>query len=97
MGKASHGPPGFISIEPLIRQEFPFITMSQFREGFIQYLGGTITARSVKLLKSIGNFEEPSPETRDGWWNEIRVEMRSHLRSYGCNVILDYEEHSTVW
>ncbi|XP_035703705.1 uncharacterized protein LOC110844368 isoform X1 [Folsomia candida] len=90
--------PFVINVDPIRGQEFPFITLSsQFPENFIRYLGGTVTARSVKLLKSIGNFEEPSPETRDGWWNEIRIEMRSHCRAFGCNVLLDYEEKTTMW
>lgn len=71
--KAQFQRPVTINVDPIRGQEFPFITLSsQFPEGFILYLGGTVTARSVKLLKSIGNFEEPSPEHRDSWWNELR-------------------------
>lgn len=56
--------------------------------------GGTVSARSVKLLDRINNSEEP--ETRDNWWTEIRMEVRSHARALGCNVILGYEEHTSI-
>ena len=59
-------------------------------------LGGTVSARSVKiLLDRINNAEEP--ETRDNWWTEIRMEIRSHARALGCNAILGYEEHTSIW
>lgn len=54
-----------------------------------------VSARSVKLLDRINNSEEP--ETRDNWWTEIRMEVRSHARALGCTVILGYEEHTSIW
>lgn len=53
-----------------------------------------MSARSVKLLDRINNSEEP--ETRDNWWTEIRMEVRSHARALGCSVILGYEEHTSI-
>lgn len=84
-----------INFENLEMLEFPFITISQFPLGFIFYLGGTVTARSVKLLERVSNLDEP--ETRDAWWNEIRMEIRSHCRAFGGTVVLGYEEHTTMW
>ncbi|CAG7826260.1 unnamed protein product [Allacma fusca] len=74
--------------------EYPFITLNQLPPGFIQHLGGTVSARSVKLLERITNLDEP--ESRDSWWTEIRMEIRSHARSIGCNIVLGYEEQTTM-
>ncbi len=54
-----------------------------------------MSARSVKLLDRINN-SEGEPETRDNWWTEIRMEVRSHARALGCSVILGYEEHTSI-
>lgn len=59
------------------------------------FIGGTVSSRSVKLLERITNLEEP--ETRDTWWKELRMEVRSHARALGCNVVLGYSEHTSIW
>lgn len=46
------------------------------------------------MLERISNLDEP--ESRDSWWTELRMEIRSHCRSICCNVILGYEEHTTI-
>ncbi|XP_034253611.1 C2 domain-containing protein 5 isoform X2 [Thrips palmi] len=74
--------------------EYPFITVSKFPPGFVQSIGGTVSSRSVKLLERITNLEEP--ETRDTWWKELRMEVRSHARALGCNVVLGYAEHTSI-
>ncbi|CAL1282005.1 unnamed protein product [Larinioides sclopetarius] len=74
--------------------EYPFITMRQFPVGFIQHIGGVVSARSVKLLVQINNPDEP--ETRDAWWTELRKEIRSHIRALGCNVVLGYMETTNI-
>lgn len=53
-----------------------------------------MAARSVKLLERVPNPDEP--ETRDSWWNELRMEIRSHARALGCNVVLGYTEGTTI-
>lgn len=58
-------------------------------------VGGVVTARSVKLLERMTNLAEP--ESRDSWWTDVRMEVRSHARSLGCNVILNYSENTTIW
>lgn len=58
------------------------------------HTGGTVSSRSVKLLERITNLEEP--ETRDAWWTEIRMEVRSHARALGCNVVLGYSENTSI-
>jgi hypothetical protein len=59
------------------------------------FLGGTVSSRSVKLLDRIHNPDEP--ETRDAWWTELRMEIRSHAKALACNVVLGYEEKTSIW
>nr|CAD7197820.1 unnamed protein product [Timema douglasi] len=89
---ASVRPP--MNQESLDMLEYPFLTFIKFPASFIQHLGGTVSSRSVKLLERITNLEEP--ETRDAWWTEIRMEVRSHARALGCNVVLGYSEHTSI-
>jgi hypothetical protein len=58
------------------------------------HIGATVAARSVKLLERLPNPDEP--ETRKNWWQELRMEIRSHCRSLGCNVVLGYRESTTI-
>ncbi|BFZ04098.1 hypothetical protein BsWGS_07137 [Bradybaena similaris] len=74
--------------------EYPFFTMRSFPAGFIQNLGGVVSARSVKLLDKIHNPEEP--ETRDAWWREVRIEIKSHAAKLGCHAVLGYMEQTTI-
>ncbi|GBO04193.1 C2 domain-containing protein 5, partial [Araneus ventricosus] len=83
-----------VAQESLSMLEYPFITMRQFPVGFIQHIGGVVSARSVKLLVQINNPDEP--ETRDAWWTELRKEIRSHIRALGCNVVLGYMETTNI-
>jgi len=35
-------------------------------------------------------------ETRDGWWQELRDEIRSHANTLGCSHVIGYAEASTI-
>ncbi|XP_075146094.1 C2 domain-containing protein 5 isoform X1 [Haematobia irritans] len=74
--------------------EYPFLTMTKYPAGLILHIGATVAARSVKLLERVPNPDEP--EIRDSWWTELRMEIRSHARSMGCNVVLGYSESTTI-
>lgn len=74
--------------------EYPFLTLEKFPQGFIIHLGSCVCARSVKLLERVANPDEP--ETRDNFWTELRMEIRSHTRALGCNVVLGYSESTTI-
>ena len=54
-----------------------------------------MSARSVKLIDRSHAPEEV--ETRDSWWSQLRTEIRSHARALACNVVLGYEEFTTIW
>ncbi|CAG0885037.1 unnamed protein product [Darwinula stevensoni] len=75
--------------------QYPFLTMTHFPPEFIRHLGGIVCARSIKLLDRIHNPEEP--ETRDSWWTELRMEIRSHAKALGCNGVLGYEETTCIY
>lgn len=90
-------PPGFIlHIGTVIKQLYCCLVTEIFAFPYCRYTGGTVCARSVKLLDRINSSSE-EPETRDNWWTEIRMEVRSHARALGCTVILGYEEHTSIW
>lgn len=84
-----------VSAEGLHLLEYPFITMKQFPAGLVRHIGGLVSSRSVKHLAQINSPEDP--ETRDGWWMELRKEIRSHCRLLGCNAVLGYSESSCIW
>lgn len=74
--------------------EYPFLTIFRYPHGFIRYVGGTVSARSVKRLETITNVDEP--ESRDTWWSELRMEIRSHARTLNCNAVLGYSEDASI-
>lgn len=77
--------------EPLDMGEYPFLTLTKYPPGFVQYIGGVVSSRAVKLL----GVDEA--ETRDSWWTEVRLEVRSHARALFCNAVIAYSEQTTVW
>lgn len=74
--------------------EYPFLTIFKYPVGCIKSIGGTVSARSVKRLETITNVEEP--ESRDTWWSELRMEIRSHARTLNCNAVLGYSEDASI-
>ncbi|KAL1131884.1 hypothetical protein AAG570_011495 [Ranatra chinensis] len=70
--------------------EYPFLTLTKYPPGFIQHIGGVVSARAVKLL----GVDEA--ETRDSWWTELRLEVRAHTRALACNAVIAYLESTTV-
>lgn len=78
----------------LLTTEFPFYTLTSFPLGTVRHFGGLVSARAVKLLDKINNPEES--ETRDGWWLEVRNEVRSHARAMNCNAVIGYAESTSI-
>ncbi|CRK86205.1 CLUMA_CG000139, isoform B [Clunio marinus] len=74
--------------------EYPFMTLTKYPAGFIVHIGATVSARSVKLLEKVA--EKDDIEARDSWFNELRMEIRGHAKSLGCNVILGYAEYADI-
>ena len=59
-------------------------------------LGGLVMARSVKFL---GKLEATlsDQETREGWWEELRDEIKNHARTLCCTHIIGYTETCTIF
>lgn len=83
-----------LNLENLDMLEYPFLTLTKYPADFIVQFGTAVCARSVKLLERIPNPDEP--QMRDCWWNELRMEIRSHARALGCNVVLGYTEFTSI-
>lgn len=64
--------------------EYPFLTLLKYPVGFIVHFGATVSARSVKLLEKAAEKDEI--ETRDSWFNELRMEIRGHAKSLGVGL-----------
>lgn len=58
--------------------------------------GGLVAARSVKFL---GKLEATlsDQETREGWWEELRDEIKNHAKTLCCDTIVGYSESCTVF
>ncbi|CAH2095069.1 unnamed protein product [Euphydryas editha] len=71
--------------------EYPFLTMTEYPPGFIVHIGGTVCARSVKLVDGGGESA-----ARAAWWAELRTELRAHARALRCTAVLAYAERAAV-
>ena len=60
-----------------VQEEVSLLTMNEFGPRVRVRIGGLITARSVKYLGKLAS-KLSDQETRDGWWSELRDEIRSH-------------------
>ena len=76
-------------------QEVQLLTMTEFLPSVRVRIGGLVTARSVKYLGKLAS-KLSDQETRDGWWSELRDEIRSHARTLCCCHVIGYQEWSTI-
>ena len=65
------------------QEEVVLLTMNEFGPRVRVRIGGLVTARSVKYLGKLAS-KLSDQETRDGWWSELRDEIRSHARTLCC-------------
>ena len=77
------------------QEEVQLLTMKDFGPRVRVRIGGLVTARSVKFLGKLAS-KLSDQETRDGWWTELRDEVRSHARSLCCSQVIGYTESSTI-
>ncbi|XP_053615322.1 C2 domain-containing protein 5 isoform X2 [Plodia interpunctella] len=71
--------------------EYPFLTMTEYPPGFIVHIGGTVCARSVKLVDGGGESA-----LRAAWWAELRTELRAHARALRCNAVIAYTDTAAI-
>jgi len=69
------------------QEEVQLLTLRDFDSSVRVRYGGLVTARSVKYLGKLkSNLSDQ--ETRDGWWSELRDEIRSHARTLCCTHVI---------
>jgi hypothetical protein len=71
------------------------LTLKEFPPNVRVRIGGLVTARSVKYLGKLAS-KLSDQETRDGWWSELRDEVRTHAKTLCCSHVIGYEEFSTI-
>ncbi|XP_043943641.1 C2 domain-containing protein 5 isoform X9 [Protopterus annectens] len=59
------------------------------------FVGIMANTRSHKLL-DWNSFNADEPETRDAWWAEIRLEIKSHAKALGCHAVVGYSESTNI-
>lgn len=75
--------------------EVQLLTLKEFPPNVRVRIGGLVTARSVKYLGKLAS-KLSDQETRDGWWSELRDEVRSHAKTLCCSHVIGYTESSTI-
>ena len=92
-GSVSGGNPDSSSI---FQAEVQLLTLTVFPDHVRIKLGGLVLARSVKFL---GKLEATvsDQETREGWWAELRDEIRGHAKVMCCKHIVGYTETCTIY
>eukprot|EP00804_Cyclotella_cryptica_P027640 CCRYP_010258-RC/>CCRYP_010258-RC protein AED:0.06 eAED:0.06 QI:237/1/1/1/0.88/0.8/10/2605/828 len=78
-----------------VQEEVQLLTLNEFGPRVRVRIGGLVTARSVKYLGKLAS-KLSDQETRDGWWSELRDEIRSHARTLCCWHVIGYNESSTI-
>eukprot|EP01038_Epipyxis_sp_PR26KG_P009930 gene9930-13358_t len=94
--RASSGVGNAVVENDIFQAEIQFLSLKTFHPNIRVKLGGLVLARSVKFL---GKLEATlsDQETRDGWWQELREEIRSHAKTLCCKHIIGYSETCTVF
>ena len=77
-------------------EDVQLLTLREFGPEVRIRMGGLVTARSVKYLGKLAT-KLSDQETRDGWWSELRDEIRSHARTLCCWHVVGYSESSTIY
>eukprot|EP00947_MAST-08B_sp_MAST-8B-sp1_P005639 g5639.t1 len=76
-------------------REVQLFTLSQLPGPMPVKLAGVVSATSVKYLGKLA-AKISDRETRDGWWSEIREEIRTHARVLRCWSVIGYSERCTI-
>ena len=76
--------------------EVELLPMKSFPRHVRVRLGGLVMARSVKFL---GKLEATlsDQETREGWWDELRHEIKNNARTMFCTHIIAYSETCSIY
>jgi len=78
----------------LDKMEYPFLTLQHCPLSFVKSLCGIVCSRSVKMHSDSSSLNDM--DLRDKWWIELRNEIRTQMKSLGCNAVLGYTEHKSI-
>ncbi|CAM9245284.1 unnamed protein product, partial [Chrysoparadoxa australica] len=76
-------------------EDVRIITLKEFDPHAKLRLGGLVMARSVKYLGKLASTISDQ-DTRDGWWIELREEIRNHAKILCCSHVIGYTETATI-
>lgn len=71
------------------------LTMESFPRSIRYQIGGLVSAYAVKWLGRLRANDEDE-ETRDGWWLELREEIKSNAAALACTHIIGYKENCSI-
>ncbi|PRP78644.1 C2 calcium-dependent membrane targeting domain-containing protein, partial [Planoprotostelium fungivorum] len=73
------------------------LTLNNFEIEDVERFGGIVIARSVKYLSHAkSSSAKGGKKLRNEWWQEIREEIRTHARFFGCDTVIGYHEMFTM-
>ena len=67
------------------KKRYPFCTLTNLK---VANIGGFVTVKSVKLFSN--------DDERDQWWVELREEVKEHMQTLRCNIVVGYQESVSV-
>lgn len=79
----------------IFQSEVQLLSMRTFPDNVRIKIGGLVLARSVKFLGKL-EASVSDQETREGWWTELRDEIKSHAKVLCCRHIIGYSENCTI-
>ena len=80
----------------MFQSEVQLLSLKHFPSHVRIKLGGLVLARSVKFLGKL-EASVSDQETREGWWAELRDEIKSHAKVMCCKHIIGYTETCTIY
>ena len=84
------------AVASVYQSDVSLLSLRNFDEHVRIRLGGLVMSRSVKFL---GKLEATlsDQETREGWWEELRDEIKNHARTVCCTHVVGYTETCTIF
>eukprot|EP00835_Amoeboradix_gromovi_P000629 NODE_23_length_38171_cov_0.318108.p5 type:complete len:805 gc:universal NODE_23_length_38171_cov_0.318108:2976-562(-) len=74
-----------LSFDVGAKKRYPFCTLTNLK---VAKIGGFVTVKSVKLFSN--------DDERDQWWVELREEVKEHMTTLRCNIVVGYQESVSV-
>eukprot|EP00750_Incisomonas_marina_P029976 INCI7249.2.p1 GENE.INCI7249.2~~INCI7249.2.p1 ORF type:complete len:1265 (+),score=217.26 INCI7249.2:432-4226(+) len=76
-------------------QSVKLLTMESFPPSVHFEIGGLVSAYAVKWLGRLRANDEDE-ETRDGWWLELRAEVKENAMALACTHVVGYKESCSI-